>query len=135
MNAFRVMDPNRRGYVLAEDLVNFEGTKFSELFIRTVFETVVTPNDENQLCMDLTQFADFVLAWRDRSSKAAVSYFFDVFDVNRKGYLDRVDIHTFFREVRFQPFTFWTKLRFRFVKCGLFQKMKAGTTKIFVRTS
>lgn len=99
INAFRVMDPDCRGYVLQDDLVNFEGTKFSALFIRMVFETYIPPEDTEERRMGLTQFSDFVLAWRDRSSPAAVSYFFNVFDVDNKGYLNRVDIHMFFKEV------------------------------------
>ena len=100
INAFRVLDPNRRGYVLQEDLINFEDMKFSALFIRMIFETYIPPSDTEELRMDLVQFADFVLAWRDRSSAAAVTYFFNIFDMNNKGYLSRVDIHMFFKEVQ-----------------------------------
>lgn len=99
INAFRVMDPGRRGYVVQDDLVNFEGTKFSALFIRMVFETYITPDYSDERRMGLIQFADFVLAWRDRSSSAAVSYFFNIFDVDNKGFLNRVDIHMFFKEI------------------------------------
>ena len=99
INAFRVMDPSRRGYILQDDLVNFEGTKFSALFIQMVFETYVPLSEADELRMHLTELADFVLAWRDRSSPAAISYFFKIFDMDNKGYLSRVDIHMFFKEV------------------------------------
>jgi len=93
------MDRDRRGYILQEDLVNFEGTNFSASFIKQIFQTYI-PSDgtADELRMGLTEFADFVLAWRDRTSSESISYFFKVFDVNNKGYLDRVDVHMFFKE-------------------------------------
>ena len=40
--------------------------------------------------MDFTAFVDFVCAWENRSSPAAVKYFFPVFDMEGHGYLTQV---------------------------------------------
>lgn len=108
IKAFKIMDQGDRGYITQTDLLTFEGTKFTPIFIKRVFEQHVANDHQNnkdisfkdsEIQMNLTQFADFVLAWRDRASSSAIDYFFQVFDIQNKGYLDIIEIHIFFKEV------------------------------------
>eukprot|EP00210_Caulerpa_lentillifera_P009528 g9086.t1 len=105
IKAFKIMDHTNRGYITQTDLLTFEGTKFTPIFIKRVFEQHVANNlckkstKETEFQMNLIQFADFVLAWRDRASSSAIDYFFQVFDIQSKGYLDIMDTHIFFKEV------------------------------------
>eukprot|EP00803_Ostreobium_quekettii_P000045 evm.model.scf_1305.4 EVM.evm.TU.scf_1305.4 scf_1305:14783-16497(-) len=90
--------------VTLQMLLEFEGTKFSELFVKRLFEEHVCGSGAGDAGgaggeMGLMDFTRFVVAWRDRSSKAAVRYFFPIFDVHKRGYLDYVDVRMFFKEI------------------------------------
>lgn len=104
IEAFRELDS--RGYrrLSVADLLAFQGAKFTPLFLHRFFEERVVKtsprsNSSGMREMDLEKFSEFVIAWRDKGSMVGIRYFFPVFDVEKKGYLTRVDIHMFFKEV------------------------------------
>ncbi|CAD7698499.1 unnamed protein product [Ostreobium quekettii] len=109
---FDLSGPTGGDRVTLQMLLEFEGTKFSELFVRRLFEEHVSSSrageegvsssgdkGRTEGTMGLMDFTRFVVAWRDRSSKAAVRYFFSIFDAQNHGYLDYVDVRTFFKEI------------------------------------
>ncbi|KAL6749984.1 hypothetical protein V8C86DRAFT_3110459 [Haematococcus lacustris] len=55
--------------------------------------------------MDLTAFADFVLAWDHRSHPAAIKYFFPVLNLINQGFATPAEIYTFFNEIHVKPKT------------------------------
>lgn len=104
LDAFSELDPRGCQSITLDMLLTFEGAKFSDLFARRLFEEHATgsrgQDSGSSACeMTLIDFSKFVVAWRDRSSIAAVRYFFPVFDVHKRGYLDYVDVRMFFKEV------------------------------------
>ena len=53
---------------------------------------------ERKGVMELEDYADFVLAWNDRQSPAAVKYIFKIFDRNATGYLTTKDMLPFLQQ-------------------------------------
>ena len=104
LDAFSELDPRGCQRVTIDMLLTFEGAKFTELFAKRLFEehargSRVLDNGNSAGEMSLIDFSKFVVAWRDRSSIAAVRYFFPIFDVHKRGYLDYVDVRMFFKEI------------------------------------
>ncbi|KAL6749982.1 hypothetical protein V8C86DRAFT_3144325 [Haematococcus lacustris] len=55
--------------------------------------------------MDLTAFANFVLAWDQRSHPTAIKYLFPVLDLKNQGFETPAEIYTFFKEIHVKPKT------------------------------
>ena len=48
---------------------------------------------------DFKAFVDLVIAIQNKKQAAAVSYFFRILDVNRKGYLEPLTLYYFFKDI------------------------------------
>lgn len=74
-------------------LDRFGKNTMSDLFIDRVFEVhVVNVAGDRGMGgeMDFSAFLNFLLAWENRGTPAAIRYFFKVFDINERGCLTQV---------------------------------------------
>ncbi|KAJ9519895.1 hypothetical protein QJQ45_014622, partial [Haematococcus lacustris] len=105
-DTFLALDQDMNGMLSRSEFSEISNRTMSPLFIQRIFEEHVmqrrnimhrssTHRDE----MDLTAFADFVLAWDHRSHPAAIKYFFPVLDLKNQGFVTPAEIYTFFKEI------------------------------------
>ena len=62
-------------------------------------KTIANMRKSKRGCMSYDDYLTFMVAWSNKRSPYALKYFFRVFDLEKRGLLTHVEIHTFFREV------------------------------------
>lgn len=95
-NEFINLDKAKNYVLTKEDIVNYEGHKFTDAFLDRLFETVPTQNDT----MDYFQFVQFSLAMRNMTSPVAAKYFFSVFDIDGDNLLSQQDLFYFYKGIK-----------------------------------
>ena len=91
------IDTDSNGMLNKKELAKFgeKQDRFTSSFIDRVFEETVTYEGE----IDFKGFVDFYLAINNKHEPQSLYYFFRTLDINRTGYLDKLTIYTFFKDI------------------------------------
>eukprot|EP01083_Nonionella_stella_P023515 65072_1 len=101
-NALRVykmyleLDCDHNGTLSQKEMFQFNQSSLSNLCIQRIFQHKKTWDQE----MDYKGFLNFVLAVEHTSLVASLHYFWDILDLDNKGYLTPLTLHTLFRSVQ-----------------------------------
>jgi len=90
------LDSDNNGLLSQRELGNMNKNSFSNLFIERLFSQKRTFNNE----IDYKGFLDLCIAQENKNSQAALIYYWDLLDVDCKGYIDAMSIHALFRSVK-----------------------------------
>jgi len=104
------LDVDHNGMLSKREFLNFRGprgeTRLTDAFADRVFEELITYRTENPPAsgrfdseMDFKTYLDVVLAFENLDSAQALSYFWRILDLHKRGYLDTFVINFFFRDV------------------------------------
>eukprot|EP00891_Asterochloris_glomerata_P006921 jgi/Astpho2/6921/e_gw1.00107.57.1_t len=101
---FTSLDEDCNEHLSKQEFFGFCMGTMSQIFQDRVFEEHVAfsradrrRNVRNE--MDMPAFLDFLLAWENRETPQAASYFFKVLDIRGQGYLTQVEIYIFFKAI------------------------------------
>lgn len=103
-SAFRVysqflsMDKDRNGMLSRDELASYGNGTLTSCFLDCLFQECLTFGGE----MDYKMYMDFVLAMENKEQPRSLAFFFRIFDIRHKGYLDAFDLNFFFREIQEQ---------------------------------
>jgi len=103
-SAFRVysqflsMDKDRNGMLSRDELAGYGNGTLTSVFLDRLFQECLTFGGE----MDYKIYMDFVLAMENKDQPRSIAFFFRIFDIRHKGYLDPFDLNYFFREIQDQ---------------------------------
>jgi len=100
-HAFVGLDTDMDGLLSKEEFACFGDGGLTGLFVDRIFEAHAGRGVPGRRAggMDFWAFTDFVIAWEGKKHRAALKYFFQVFDLRSVGFLTHVEVHSFFREV------------------------------------
>ena len=100
-HAFVGLDTDMDGLLSKEEFACFGDGGLTGLFVDRIFEAHAGRGAPGRRAggMDFRAFTDFVIAWEGKKHRAALKYFFQVFDLQSVGFLTHVEVHSFFREV------------------------------------
>jgi len=90
------LDSDNNGLLSQRELGNMNNNSFSNLFVERLFSRKRTFNNE----IDYKGFLDLCIAQENTSSPAALIWYWDLLDVDGKGYIDAITIHALFRSVK-----------------------------------
>ena len=62
-------------------------------------QKIATMKTSKRGCMSYADYLTFAMCWNDKNHPYSLKYFFTILDLEKRGYLTHVEIHTFFREV------------------------------------
>ncbi|KAG7028962.1 putative serine/threonine-protein phosphatase 2A regulatory subunit B'' subunit TON2 [Cucurbita argyrosperma subsp. argyrosperma] len=98
---FLALDKDMNGTLSKQELREYADGTLTEIFIERVFDEHVRRNKGggNTREMDFDSFLDFVLALENKDTPEGLTYLFRCLDLQGRGYLTTVDIHTLFRDV------------------------------------
>lgn len=110
---FTTWDRDMTNTLSIEEFSNISQGQMSPLFLQRVFQEHVMKqcsypvgrqaggwSSSSSGEMDLMAFVDFVLSWDNRGLPVAQKYFWDIYDIHKRGYLTPADVYTFFKEIR-----------------------------------
>lgn len=91
------IDTDSNGMLSKSELAKFgeKQDRFTCPFIDRVFEETVTYDGE----IDFKGFVDFYLAINNKQQPQSLYYFFKILDINRTGYIDKLILYTFFKDI------------------------------------
>ncbi|KRX77322.1 Serine/threonine-protein phosphatase 2A regulatory subunit B'' subunit gamma, partial [Trichinella nativa] len=90
------LDADGNGMLSRKELMSYGSGTLTEEFVGRVFEEYMTFDGE----MDFKGFVDFKLAMDNKQDPAGLAYFFRLFDIRQKGYLDSFSLNYFFRGIQ-----------------------------------
>ncbi|OQR79746.1 serine/threonine-protein phosphatase 2A regulatory subunit B'' subunit gamma-like [Tropilaelaps mercedesae] len=92
---FMDLDTDKNGMLSRQEMYDYGEGTFTRTFIDRVFQECITYQGE----MDYKTFLDLVLALENRSQPAAIHFFFKIFDIDHKGYLENFTMRFFLRAI------------------------------------
>lgn len=101
-NMFIALDQDQNGLLNQAEFQQFNGGKsLTPAFVQRVFEDPVLVRESAKFKgeLDFKNFLRFLLAYENRSSRAALAYFWPLLDVRELGHIDAFTINYFYRDV------------------------------------
>ncbi|XP_022656682.1 serine/threonine-protein phosphatase 2A regulatory subunit B'' subunit gamma-like isoform X2 [Varroa destructor] len=92
---FMDLDTDKNGMLSRQEMYDYGEGTFTKTFIDRVFQECITYQGE----MDYKTYLDLVLALENRSQPASIHFFFKIFDIDHKGYLDNFTMRFFLRAI------------------------------------
>eukprot|EP00274_Cyanoptyche_gloeocystis_P003848 CAMPEP_0196660466 /NCGR_PEP_ID=MMETSP1086-20130531/39914_1 /TAXON_ID=77921 /ORGANISM="Cyanoptyche gloeocystis , Strain SAG4.97" /LENGTH=417 /DNA_ID=CAMNT_0041994893 /DNA_START=59 /DNA_END=1309 /DNA_ORIENTATION=- len=89
------LDTDHNGLLSPAELQRYGQGTLTPVFVQRVFQEYNTYNGE----MDYKTFLNFVLAMENKKTPQGLRYFFQLLDVQKRGYLTIWDVNYFFRDV------------------------------------
>lgn len=93
--SFQKMDKDKTGKLSIEQFKNFEGYKFTDVFLERLFEVLQLIDGE----IDFSEYTRFYIALNNIKTPQGTKYFFRIFDLNNDGKIDQSDINFFYKEI------------------------------------
>jgi len=90
------IDSDNNGLLSTREIANLYNNSLSNLFIQSLYQTKRTFDGE----LDYKGFLDLTIAMENKTSKAALHYFWPILDIEGCGYLTPLSVHALFRSVR-----------------------------------
>lgn len=97
------LDSDRNGMLSKREFLRWGSRSLTETFVDRLWEEYrMYMSKEGELEMDYKTYLDFVLAMENRHLPQGLTYFWRVFDMEKKGYLTVANLHYFFKSVMTQ---------------------------------
>lgn len=93
---FRKLNYSRSGYLSKNEFKCFRDRTLTDVFVDRIFEVYVSNSKEG---MSYEEFVDFILAYTHRNFEKSIKYFFKILDYSGTGYLNRLDITFFWKDI------------------------------------
>ncbi|KAG0572471.1 hypothetical protein KC19_VG098100 [Ceratodon purpureus] len=102
-DTFLGLDKDMNGTLSKEEVHAYADGTLTKIFIERVFDEHVRRGGRGSggkaREMDFESFLDFVLALENRDTPEGLTYLFKCLDLQNRGFLTTVDVHTLFRDV------------------------------------
>lgn len=90
------LDKDNDSLLSAQEFSQFNQSTLTQVFISRLFQEYSLRRES----MDHRMFADFLLAYENRNTEQSISYFWNVLDSEKRGYITPFTINMFFREIQ-----------------------------------